>query len=656
MEYGFAPILLDREICRDYARSSALEWLVGNETGGYSMGTVAGVNTRRYHGLLIAALDPPAQRCVTLSKIDEQVDCDSVTYDLAVNAFADGVRPCGYELLDLFRLDPYPIWVWTLDGASFIKRTFLIRGKPAVAIQYSCSKPCLVKARPLIACRDYHSAAHANDNINTAIEHGPGSFRIHPYPDLPAIHAYFGDDAEFEEDGRWVHGLEYEKDRQRGEQHCEDLYSPGVIKLRLEPGRVDWIVVDAGGKEAYDGPKVRNLAEQYRNIEIKGNTPFEARLTAASLQFRAFRTDGHTTLLAGFPWFASWGRDAMISLPGLMITRGMFQEAVDVIEGFLVHLNQGLIPNHFPDVGPPEYNTIDATLWMFQAVWSYLQCGGGMKWVKEVFYPAAKQIISWHERGTLYEIRVDPEDGLLAGGVDGTMLTWMDAKVGDWVVTPRRGKPIEVNALWYNALRIMLHWATELEDHEYGHKLREMAKRAQASFNRKFWNAKRRCGFDVLEAPGDKPDAKLRPNQIFAASLPFPLFDEEQRKAIVNAVRDELLTPVGLRTLERGDPDYRPRYEGDRESRDGAYHNGTVWPWLIGPYVTAYLRTFGKTAENLTYCRQLVEDFEPQVLTFGLGSVAEIYDGDAPHHPRGCIAQAWSVGELLRVLRSDLAP
>jgi len=655
MDFEFAPILLDRDICRDFERSSRLEWVDTSETGGYAMGTVAGLHTRRYHGLLVAALDPPTRRCVMLSRIDEQVDYDNAVFDLATNSFVDGLHPCGYELLDLFRLDPYPIWVWAVKDASLIKRVFLVKRKNAVIVEYTCSKPCIIRARPLLACREYHSVLHAGDGFNTALDRGPHHFQIQPNAEFPPLVVYHDNHASFEEHGEWVRGFQYFKDEQRGEPHVEDLYAPGVITLNLEPGRTSWIVANVGDQDHYDDAMVKQLTEAYRQVQVRGNTPFEARLTSDSCHFRAFKSDGRATVMAGFPWFAAWGRDAMISLPGLMITRGMFDDARDVIEGFLTHLNQGIIPNHYPDIGPPEYNTIDATLWMFQAVWSYVQCGGGMNWVTDVFYPAAKEIVAWHERGTLYEIQADPEDGLLKGGVDGIMLTWMDAKVGDWVVTPRRGKPVEVNALWFNALRMMLHWATELEDLEYGHKIRDLAKKVQHSFNAKFWNQKRGCAYDFLELAGDKPDAKIRPNQIFAASLPFPMFDDERRKSLVSVVRDELLTPVGLRSLAPGDSDYRPRYEGDRVSRDGAYHNGTVWPWLLGPYITGYLRTFGRTTENVAYCRELIDNFEPRMLEFGLGSIAEIYDGDAPHHPRGCIAQAFSVAEILRVLRSDLA-
>ena len=654
MEYGFAPILIDRAICRDFDRSSALEWLVTNSNGGYAMGTVAGVNTRRYHGLLVAALDPPAQRHVILSNIDEQVVVESDTFNISTEVLENGFRTKGYELLDLFRLDPYPIWVWELKHASFTKRLFLIDRKPAAIIQYTCNYACTVRARLYIGFRDYHDLMHANDKLNGAIEQAPGHFTMQPYANLPAVKFSYGDNAVFTCDGKWERGCKRMKEVERGMDAEEDLYSPGLVEWHLDPGQIGWIVADLEGSESFDEQKVAALAEQYRHKQACGNSPFEARLTSAADQFRAVRNDNRPAIMAGWPWFASWGRDTMVSLPGLLITRGLFEEATGVIEGFLAHLNQGLIPNHFPDIGAPEYNTVDATLWMFQAVWSYVQCGGGLSWVKDVFYPAAKTIIRWHERGTIYEIRVDPEDGLLSGGCDGTMLTWMDAKVGDWVVTPRRGKPVEVNALWYNALRILLHWAGDFEDVEFARELRMWAKRAQKSFNEKFWNADRRCLYDVVDGP-EGVDPKLRPNQIFAVSLPFPILDEERRKDVVRIVESELLTPYGLRSLERGDPDYRPKYEGDRVQRDGAYHNGTVWPWLIGPFITAYLRAFGRSAENIAHCRKLVDAFEPRTLVYGLGSLSEVCDGDPPHQPRGCISQAWSVAELLRVLRSDLA-
>ncbi len=651
MEYPFTPIILDRKICRDFERASRLEWLHTNNTGGYAMGTVAGVNTRKYHGMLVASLQPPVQRCVVVSKLDEQVTVDGHSYELAANQFPGTVSPRGFELLDVFRLDPFPAWFWQLGAYSFTKELFLVEGKQAAIAQYSCTAPCILRVRAFFALRDYHTLRHVTPELDSSIEAHPKHLKIRPFADLPAL-TFLHNAKNFETSGSWYYNFEYLIELERGLDFREDLYTPGVLEFDLQPDQTAFIVSAVGDDSEYDAYAVNEIKNALRGKQVVANSPFESRLTAASDQFRARRRDGRRTVMAGFPWFADWGRDTMFGLPGLLITRGLLDEARDVIESFLVHLNQGLIANFYPDVGTPEYNTCDATLWMFQAVWSYMQCGGDLSWTKRVFYPAVKDIIAWHERGTLYEIKVDPEDGLLSAGVEGTQLTWMDAKVGDWVVTPRHGKPVEVNALWYNALRMTAHWAVEFTDMDYGYKVGSMADRVQKNFAQ-FWNPQRNCLYDVLQPEG--PVAKLRPNQLFAVSLPFELLHREQQRAVVDIVERELVTPVGLRTLERGDPDYRGRYEGDVASRDGAYHQGTVWPWLLGPFVTAYLKAYGKSEVTVEHCRSLIQGMEPEMLTYGLGSICEIYDGDAPHRPRGCIAQAWSVAELLRVLRTDLS-
>jgi predicted glycogen debranching enzyme len=359
------------------------------------------------------------------------------------------------------------------------------------------------------------------------------------------------------------------------------------------------------------------------------------------------RADGGPTIIAGYPWFTDWGRDTMISLPGLLIVAGRLAEARAIIEGFLAHMQQGVIPNRFPDAGEtPEYNTADATLWMFQAVREWLKSGGDRTFLRETFYPAAKEIIAWHRRGTWFGIGVDPEDHLLRAGNAGTQLTWMDAKVGDWVVTPRDGKPVEINALWHGALRVAAEWAAELGDTAAAD-YRGEADRVRESFRAKFWNPARECLFDVLQNQG--PVGKLRPNQIFAVSLPYDLLENHRQQSVVRAVERELLTTAGLRTLERSDPEYKGHYVGGPAERDGAYHEGTVWPWLTGAFVDAYLAAFGRTAENLTYCRGLIDRLERHALEGACpDSIGEIYDGDEPHAPRGCPAQAWSVAEVAR--------
>jgi predicted glycogen debranching enzyme len=366
--------------------------------------------------------------------------------------------------------------------------------------------------------------------------------------------------------------------------------------------------------------------------------------------FLVRRADGNRTIIAGYPWFTDWGRDTMISLPGLLIAPGRLEEAREILETFLARLNNGLLPNRFSDAagGLPEYNTGDATLWMFQALRQWLEAGGDRGFLRDKFYPAAREIIEWHRRGTHYNIHVDPEDHLLFAGWPGTQLTWMDAKVGDWVVTPRHGKPVEINALWHGALRLMSEWAQELQDAPRAQEYREEADAVEAGFRRRFWNESRQCLYDVITADG--PVTKVRPNQIFAVSLPHALLDRDQQQAVVRTVERQLLTPVGLRTLERGDPEYKPHYQGSPWERDAAYHQGTVWPWLLGPFVDAYLNAFGKTPETLEFCRGLIESLEAEAAKSGcVNSIAEIYDAEEPRRPRGCPAQAWSVAEAARV-------
>ena len=478
-----------------------------------------------------------------------------------------------------------------------------------------------LRVRPFLAYRDYHSMAHANEWFNGRVDTWAGVARIEPYQGLPALE--FRTPAEFLPGGHWYQSIEYLAELDRGLDFREDTYTPGVFVLSLQPGEWTSICASIDGTEACDPPSVRD--------------PFVVR-----------RADGKPTVIAGYPWFTDWGRDTMISLPGLLITPRRLEEARQMIEGFLQHMNNGIIPNRFPDAGEtPEYNTADATLWLFQAVRQWLDAGGGRAFLRDVFYPAAKEIISWHMRGTHYAIAADPSDGLLNAGTAGTQLTWMDAKVGDWVVTPRHGKPVEINALWHGALCLTAEWARELRDDAHT-EYQAAADRARDSFRAEFWNPGRQCLYDVLTPEG--PVAKLRPNQIFAVSLPHNLLDLTQQQAVVRIVERELLTPVGLKTLERGDPEYRPRYEGSPLDRDGSYHQGTVWPWLMGPYIDAYLAAFGRSAETLAYCHNLVEGLERESARHGcLGSIAEIYDADEPRYPRGCPAQAWSVAEFNRV-------
>jgi len=579
--------IVGAEVCRDFARSSKIEWLQTNSTGAFAMGTVAGVNTRRYHALLVASLRPPVERYVLLSRVEEELNGRA----LGVCQYPGTVTPRGFEFLEGFQTDPCATWRFRVDGVLLEKQVYMIEGAQAVVIRYRSDRAARLRVRPFLAYRDYHSLGHARPDVIGA---------------LPRLE--FQHDGWFEPAGDWYYNVEYLEELDRGLDFREDLFAPGVIVLDLRPG--EWTEIRAS-----IGPASGEMAD--------------------GLSFLVHRADGRPTVIAGYPWFTDWGRDTMISLPGLLVAQGRLAEAREIIEAYLTHLDRGLIPNRFPDAGDmPEYNTVDATLWMFQTVRAWLDAGGDREFLRDTFYPAAKEIIAWHLRGTSYGIGVDPADHLLRHG---PQLTWMDTKF-----TPRAGKAVEINALWHGALCLMAQWAGELGDQpvEFG----RHADNVRDSFRTRFWNAKRDCLRDLLD------DERIRPNQIFAVSLPYNLLDKQQQQAVVRVVHHELLTAAGLRTLERNDPDYKSRYEGSPEQRDAAYHQGTVWPWLLGPFVDAYLTACGRTGKNLEYCRKLVERLETEAAGEGcLGAIAEIYDADEPRHPRGCPAQAWSMAEIARL-------
>jgi glycogen debranching enzyme len=583
-----------------------MEWLETNGTGAFAMGTVAGLNTRRYHALLVASLKPPTERYVLLSRFEEEVVVGDRAFALGCCQYPGKLVMDGADLLEEFSHEPCATWRYNVGGVKFERQIFLVPGRQAVVVRYRSDAPLTLHLRPFLAYRDYHSLRHADSS---------------PYAGLPPLE--FRSAGAFTQDPRWYFNIEYLAELDRGLDFREDLFTPGVLTMDLRPGEWTPVCASIDRTDAIEPPGKRD--------------PFIVR-----------RADGKRTIIAGYPWFTDWGRDTMISLPGLLIAPGRLDEAREIIEGFLQFRKQGTIPNRFPDAGEtPEYNTVDATLWMFQAVRLWLHAGGDSAFLRDVFYPAAKEIIDWHRHGTWFDIKVDPVDHLLAAGSQNTQLTWMDAKVGDWIVTPRHGKPVEINALWHGALCLMAEWGKILDD-PAAEGYRAEADRVRDSFRAAFWNPQRECLYDVLAPEG--PVAKLRPNQIFAVSLPFGLLQRDQQQAVVRIVERELLTSVGLRTLERSDPDYKPRYQGFPADRDGAYHQGTVWPWLLGPFIDAYLAAFGKTQANLAYCRDLLAKLEAETAQAGcVGSIAEIYDGDEPRYPRGCPAQAWSVAEVARL-------
>jgi len=646
------PITVDGQQCRDWSASSQLEWLETNGCGGFAMGTVSGANTRRYHGVLIASLKPPVERHVLLSRLEEELLCEGDSCNLGAAQYPGVVTPAGFRHLEHFRLDPFPVWTYSTGCAQVEKKLFLLHGRQTVVVQYRVSRRCRLRVRPFLAFRDYHSLQHASDAFRTTVHHDSQSIRMQPFDGMPALHIQHNADG-FVPVGHWYLRNEYRTEMERGLDFQEDLYSPGWMDFELEAGQ--WAFVVAGTEEipAIDAAQIGSweMAERERRAAIPSDftDSLRERLEMAAEQFLVCRADGSPTIIAGYPWFTDWGRDTMISIPGLLIARGKAAIAQQMLAGFLEHMDQGIIPNRFPDGNErPEYNTADATLWAFIAAWSLPDTAAASGFVREQFYPAAKEIIRWHERGTHFGIHVDAEDGLLHAGMEGSQLTWMDAKCGDWVVTPRHGKPVEINALWYNALRMMAWWAARFGETEQADEFTSKADRVLRSFETEFWNPQRGCLYDRIATEG--ADTRVRPNQIFALSLPFPLMNERQQRSVLQVVEETLLTPFGLRTLEPGDPEYRPRYEGGPLERDGAYHQGTIWPWLLGPYISAKLQVEGYTPAVVNQCRLLMEGFAGEIRRGCLGSIAEIYEAEPPHRQVGAPAQAWSVAELLRVM------
>jgi predicted glycogen debranching enzyme len=651
-------ITLEKSICTDLQAGLSREWLETNGLGGFACGTIAGANTRRYHGLLTAALNPPGGRMLLLAKLEETLVLGERRIDLSTNEYAGTFHPEGYQALSGFRLDPFPTWTFEAEGVRLEKTVFMPQGSNTVQVEYKLlqapkgSEPVL-EVRPLIAFRDYHSTTHQNDSLSAEVDTKPNSATVQPYPTLPRLHFANNADA-LDRHGYWYKNFLYREERARGLDFMEDLFNPFTLSWKLSKDRDAQIIASTEMRDIREANTVRR-AEIQRREKLAASAPVKdplARtLAVAAAQFIA-RRGNDWTVIAGYPWFMDWGRDTMISLPGLTLFNGRADVAKSIMRNFARHTDQGMLPNCFVDSGETaEFNTVDAALWFFEAARLYGATTNDYDFIEEELYPVFTQIIDWHIKGTRYNIKV-AEDGLLNAGAPGAQLTWMDAKIGDWVVTQRSGKPVEIQALWYNALRIMEELAARFGDEDRRKKYSTMASMAGVNFNRVFWNKDARCLYDVVD--GGSADGSIRPNQIFAVSLHHSMLSPEQARAVLETVERELLTPVGLRTLNRADSRYRPTYGGNQYQRDSAYHQGTVWPWLLGPYVSAYVRVNGGTEQARAKAHELLRGIEQHLSEAGLGQISEIFDADPPHGSQGCFAQAWSVGEILRALCEDI--
>jgi predicted glycogen debranching enzyme len=642
----------DQSVCRNLELATHREWLETNGLGGYASSTIVGLNTRRYHGLLVAATKPPVGRMVLLSKLEETLVVDGRPYELSCNRYPGVIHPQGYQYLKEFRQDPFVIFVYEVEGLELEKSIFLVQGENTAVIQYrlrgEAAGNCQLEVRPLIAFRDYHATTHENTAINPRAALSPGLVEFEPYCDCPKL-ALAHSTAEIEPVNEWYRHFEYAVEKERGLDYREDLFCPVTFRFDLKgtPGAV--LIASTARRDAGEAEALR-AAEVARRGAIDNRTPaqdeFVRTLCRAADQF-VVKRGAESSVIAGYHWFSDWGRDTMISLPGLTVATGRYDVARGILLAFAESADRGMLPNRFPDAGePPEYNSVDAALWFFEAVRCLAVHSGDFEFVRRQLFGVMAEMIAWHERGTRYDIRID-EDGLLLAGGPGTQLTWMDARVGDRVVTPRHGKPVEIQALWYNALRIMQDLAERFEREQQSAHYQELADRTFANFAPLFWNEAAGCLYDVVNENGR--DDAIRPNQIFAISLSRRLLSMEQARSVVNVVQRDLLTPYGLRTLAPSDPRYVGRYQGDPASRDRAYHQGTVWPWLLGPFVTAYLYVNGDDPAAHRQATEWTTELRRFCADEGVGQIPEVFDGDAPHRPGGCIAQAWSVAELLRV-------
>lgn len=648
-------IICPKEICSDFTKASRREWLEANGLGGFACSTISGMNTRRYHGLLTAALRPPVGRYALLSKFEETLIIGEQRVELSTNQYAGAIHPCGFELLTEFRLDPFPVSTFEVCGVRLEKSVFMPHEKNAVVVEYRVleapeNTTVSLEISPLIAFRDYHSTTHENGALNPTVKQEPGVARVAPYDDQPELR--FAHNAKrVETQGYWYRQFFYAIEAERGLDSSEDLFNPLTLHFELGAKGSASIIASIEPFECKEVPNLRR--DEIRRREKLAESapqvgPAARRLALAADQFLVRRGKGFT-IVAGYPWFTDWGRDTMIALPGLTLFTGNENIAKGILREFAKSVDMGMLPNRFPDAGEmPEFNTVDATLWFFEAVRAYFERTSDRRFVEKELFGAMKDILEWHKRGTRYNIRM-LDSGLLHAGQSGVQLTWMDAKIGDWVVTPRTGLPVEIQALWYNALRITADFAREFGDGEMEKRCGTLASLVRWSFNRVFWNKNTDCLYDVVLEDGSG-DGAIRPNQIFAVSLRHSMLNAERQRKVLEVVEKYLLTPYGLRSLSPTDPNYKGRYEGGPFERDSSYHQGTVWPYLIGPFVSAYRRVHEDNEETHKRVRDFLRPLEESMSEAALGQCAEIYDGDSPQVPRGCFAQAWTIGEMLRVL------
>ena len=658
-----AEVQFGREILGNLELAGTREWLVTNGLGGFASGTIAGTSTRRYHGLLMASLQPPTDRTLLVAGVDESVRYCGAEFPLATNRWLSGdVSPKGFLNMETFHLEgTKPVWRFALADALLEKRVWMQQGENTTFVEYTLVRgnlPLEIEGKILVSYRDFHATTHG-DAWQMNIEPVEKGIRVVAFDGATPFFLKSAS-ATFEPRHEWYQNFFLPAERERGLDDHEDRLLAAMFRARLVAGERLTLVFSTEAQTEMDGEQARTSQS---NHDLKLFQTWQKRhaatiatpaddepgwlwqLVLAADQFivkRALPDDFEgLSVIAGYPWFGDWGRDTMIALPGLTLPLGRPEIARKILESFARYVDQGMLPNNFPDRGgTPQYNTIDAAKWLFEAVRQYFEATQDLALINKLF-PVLSAIVDAHVAGTRYNIKVDPADALLYGGNPDVQLTWMDAKIGDWVVTPRLGKPVEINALWINALNTMGEFSRRLAKPGEGYL--KLKKKAEKNFQ-KFWNPARNCCFDVIDVPGGGADASVRPNQVFAVSLPVSPLTREQSKGVVDTLGRELLTSFGLRSLGPSEPGYLGNYAGGPRERDSAYHQGTVWAWLLGPFALAHYSVYGDRAAAQSF----LEPLGRSIYSAGLGSISEIFGGDAPFPATGCFAQAWSVAETIR--------
>ena len=651
-------MIFGRNELGEYEHNAGRQWLTANGLGGFASATVVGANTSKYHGLLFASLKPPVERTLLLAKLEEEVELGGETYLLGCNHTGTGIYPEGYNYLQSFELRPFPTYTYAFKNVILEKTVFMIREANITIVRYTAysgsTAPVRIRVTPLVNCRHYHHTIRKND-WPFSQETEQRSVVIEAYPGAPKLQLYSDRAVYNRGSGYWFEGMFYVQEEDRGLEPWEDHFMPGIFEVEVSDGESFSIIASVAGERAITNPLLEQVSAERRLAgiveELGFHEEFVNRLVLAADTFIVRReSTGARTVIAGYPWFTDWGRDTMIALPGLTLVTRRFAEAREILQTFAKYCADGLIPNMFPDQGgEPLYNTVDASLWFFHSVYKYLQYTGDHEFIKKEIYPVLREIIRNYRQGTAFNIGMD-DDGLIYAGEQGVQLTWMDAKVGDWVVTPRHGKPVEINALWYNALEVILRLAGEYRDNDVD--FDSLAARVRNSFVNRFWNPEKKCLYDVIT--GNSMDESIRPNQIFAVSLPFSPLDHGKQVHVVNTVWSELYVSYGLRSLSSADSEYRGKYQGDVIQRDSAYHRGTGWGWLAGPFITAFRKVHDYSPESKVIAERFIVPFKAHLREHGVGTISEVFDGDPPHHPRGCFSQAWSVAEVLRAYVEDI--